>query len=141
MLEKMDQAGASTSYTGVLWQLSERWRASVIEAGTLDAQQVAELEARVAAEVEPTAEEIWELLQETVPAQRYRGMPTAQALKPALLGATAPPTAASTLADALNAAWLCRLDHWDDDRDATAPIAARALELCQAIADREAAGP
>jgi hypothetical protein len=141
MLEKMDKTGASTSYFGVLRQLKERWRANVTEAGTLDGRKVSELEAKVAADVEPTAEEIWKLLQETVPAQRYRGMPTAQALKPTLLGdPAATPREAPTLADALNAAWLCRLDHWDDDRDATATIAARALELCLAITDRKAAG-
>jgi len=141
MLEKMDQAGATTSYVGVLRQLRERWRASVTEAGALDGRTAAELEAKAAAEAEPTAEEIWALLQETIPTQRYRGMPAAQAIKPALLGGpTAQPGAALTLADALNAAWLCRLDHWDDDRDVTATVAARALELCHRIADRKASG-
>ena len=142
MLEKMDQESGSTSYRGVVRELREHWRASVIEAGTLDARQVAELEAKVAADVEPTVGEIWELLQQALPAQRYRGMATAQALKPALLGTASASAAAPTLADVLNAAWLCRLDHWDDDRDRTAGIATGALRLCQAIADRAAgAGP
>jgi hypothetical protein len=143
-LEKMDQADATTFYVGVVRQLRERWRESMVEAAA-DSQRIAGLESAVAADAEPTVGEMWELLQATVPTQRYGGMAAAQAIKPALLGGspTSPGAAGGsllTLADALNAAWLCRLDHWDDDRDATATIAASAHQMCLAIADHRTAG-
>jgi hypothetical protein len=142
-LEKMDQADATTFYVGVVRQLRERWRASMTEAAA-DGQPIAELEAAVAAEAEPTVAAMWELLQATVPTQRYGGMAAAQTVKAALFsGSPTPPHAVGgspvTLTDALNAAWLSRLDHWDDDRDATATIAASAHQMCLAIADRRAA--
>lgn len=135
MLEKMDEAAASTSYRGVLRQLRQRWRESVAQAAALDDQHVAEIEASAAAAVDAVADEIWQLLKDTLSAQRYAGMASAQALKPALGVSVAARTAgAMTVADVLNAAWLCRLDHWDDDRDTAVTIAAQAYELCQTIA-------
>jgi hypothetical protein len=139
-LERMDRAAGSAAYAGVLRQLKERWQASVAEAGVIGADQLAELEARAAASLDATADELWQLFQNTLSAQRYNGMPAAQRLKPTLFGtgALAQPEATATLADVLNAAWLSRIDHWDDDRDVTQRIGARALELCDVIVDREA---
>jgi hypothetical protein len=139
ILEKMDQEVDSASYAGVLRQLRERWRASVAEASEADPQDISALEAQVANGLEATVDEMWQLLQDILSAQRYGGMTNAQRLKSTLYGRTlAQPEASVTLADVLNAAWLCRLDHWDDDRDVATKIGTQALKLCEAIADRDA---
>jgi hypothetical protein len=135
-LERMDEGHGELP--GVLDALRSRWRASVAAAKQLDAVSVQRAEPQVMKPLEATFEELWEVLQFTIKPRRYGTLQAAQRLKSKLL-----PDAGNlkldkgiTLTDVLNAAWLCRIDHWDDDRDVVPAISARAFELCGAIAHR-----
>ena len=136
-LERMEQEGDEVS--GVLQAVRARWTAGVAGATGRDPAAVEAARRRVAQPLEATFEELWEALRQTTARRRrYDRLAVAQRLKTGLAAKAWDATVEDDVAlvDVLNAAWLSRIDHWDDDRDLVPTIGGRSLALCNAIVDR-----
>jgi hypothetical protein len=130
-LRRMDAGtGVVRPYRGITDQLEGLWATSVAAAGLepdLGAAAIQELDDRLAV--------LYEVLAGLPGSLSYRSFHRAQGLSAQLRPGEAPVKLEGdvTLADVLNAAWLCRLESWD--RHLEAVIAERAAEACQRLAD------
>lgn len=141
ILERMNDPAvdATKPYGAILKILRTRWHSSMAASGGQD------LTADVSGQVEKAARTLWEMLDATIRTKRYGGMAGVQQLKrhldqpgparpgPALAAPASAIAAGAALMDVLNAAWLCRIDHWADDRDLVPAIGANAWSMCDAI--------
>jgi len=135
-LERMDETEALRQpYRGMTQHLSNLWQQSL-----MSARQPGTLDQATAAQLNEWLEELYFLLhREMPPAARYQGWPQAQRLSCEFLSDKKPAQlldSEDTLADVLNAAWLCRVQHWNDHGYQARQVSQRAVELCREIIRR-----
>lgn len=134
-LQRMDDAEAlAAPYAGVLSELRKSWRDSLAAAGSRP-----DVDPAAAEELGRVFNELYSLIDEYLPILRYAGMSRAEELKRTLPGGQPSVGADVTIADILNAAWLCRIDRWDDGPELVHVAGEAATRLCQEVLERRAA--
>lgn len=133
-LGKMDEAegGVVRPYGGIIEHLWDLWRQNLAAAG-----QPENLDQGIVPQLNEWLEELYLLLDtELPPRARYQGWLRAQRLSPELLSnkeAGRILKDEDTLADVINAAWMCRIQHWDEGSYLVRKIGEKADELCHEI--------
>lgn len=135
-LEKMDEAetGVVRYYRDIIKMLGKLWRQGLAATG-----QPESLDQSVTIPLDGLLDELYVLVDTELPRVRYRGWLGAQMLADKMQPDkdTAPTLRdQDTLPDVLNAAWLCRIQHWDGDSHMVRRIGERAVELCRQIMRR-----
>jgi hypothetical protein len=133
VLRKMDQAegGLTPPYHGITEHLQDLWQKSLVAAG-----QPAALDQEDAVQLDGWLDELYAVADSELPRVRYGGYLRAQGLSvqlspekyndPVLQGD-------ETLPDALNAAWLCRLQEGRGDNLRVHAIGENARKMCRRI--------
>lgn len=133
-LEKMDEAegGVMRPYGGIIELLWDLWQQNLAAAG-----QPENLDQGIVPQLNEWLEELYLLLdRELPPRARYQGWLRAQRLLPELLSSKEAGRILKdddTLADVINAAWMCRIQHWDEGSYLVRKIGKEAGELCREI--------
>ncbi len=136
-LEMMSaEEGTGGSTRGVLKLLADIWRKSLESAG-----QPALIDDRSASDLDAVQRELHDLLAVNCGGLRYSSLNRALAVESELRPQRPPPRidANVTLADVLNAAWVCRVTDADSHRGSAAEIGDRAFHLCAEIVERDGA--
>jgi hypothetical protein len=134
VLESMDQKeGFATPFASSRTKISTLWTRATAAAGTTS--EIADPDRQ---EIETLVDRIWNVLEMQRRELRYTGMPRARELAHELGEGPAEARDDEQLADVVNAAWLARLDRWDEEAGSALAIGRRARELCDSIvADRQ----
>lgn len=136
-LERMDEAeGMWQSYRGIIEYLRGLWQESLVAV-----RQPESLDQDTIVQLNDWLEELYDVLLDTYlsPHVRYSGWHRAQRLSIELMsdrGAARMLEGDDTLPDVLNAAWLCRIQHWDEDGYIVRRIGDKAVDLCREIIRR-----
>jgi hypothetical protein len=138
MLRTLRQMNGATTltadYGGVLEQLREGWRDDLHAA-----EQPTELDPEATRELDRAFPELYRLVDDHLRVLRYGGMNRAEELKNALSVDRPPLTADTSIADVLNAAWLRRIDQWDEGPELVRDVGAAATMLSRRILEHRAA--
>jgi hypothetical protein len=130
-LDKMNVASGRLMqpFSGIISLLEDSWRRSLRATGESD-----HLGQEMSILMDERLEELYSLTEPLLGSVKYGGWLQANRIADELLlNSTVRPQLQTddTIADILNAAWLVRVEHWDEDGYPTGHIGDRAIELCQ----------